>query len=151
MLRRAPRGAGIEPEVAARTGLLLDPYFSGTKIAWLLDHVKGARAAAERGELAFGTVDTFLLWRLTGGKVHATDATNASRTLLFDIHEGGWDDELARDLRRSARAVLPEVRDCAGDFGMTDPAILGGAIRSSASPATSRRRPSARPASRPAW
>ena len=88
------RAAGHEPIFAAKTGLLLDPYFSGTKLAWLLDHVPDARARAARGELAFGTVDTYLLWRLTGGKVHATDATNASRTLLFDIHNGRWDDEL---------------------------------------------------------
>ena len=86
------RAAGHEPLVAARTGLLLDPYFSATKIAWLLDNVSGARARAERGELAFGTVDTYLLWRLTGGAVHATDATNASRTLLYDIRRNAWDD-----------------------------------------------------------
>src|SRR5918993_1337978 len=85
---------GHESAVTRRTGLLLDPYFSGTKVAWILDNVPGARTRAERGELAFGTVDAFLLWRLTGGAVHATDATNASRTLLFNIHEGDWDDEL---------------------------------------------------------
>ncbi|MEP6831639.1 MAG: FGGY family carbohydrate kinase, partial [Rhizomicrobium sp.] len=86
------RGDGIEPDVTAKTGLLLDPYFSGTKAAWILDHVEGAREKAERGELAFGTVDTFLLWRMTGGKVHATDITNASRTLLCNIDTGDWDD-----------------------------------------------------------
>ena len=118
---------GAEPLVRTRTGLLLDPYFSATKIAWLLDHVDGARAAAEAGHLAFGTVDTFLLWRLTGGRVHATDATNAARTLLLDIHTGTWDDELLR-LFRIPRAMLPEVRDCAHEFGVTDPAILGAAI-----------------------
>ena len=111
--------------VAARTGLRLDPYFSGTKIAWLLDRVEGARAKAEAGDLAFGTVDSFLLWRLTEGRVHATDATNASRTLLFDIHRGQWDDELLA-LLRIPRAMLPEVRDCAAEFGTT--ALLGGQI-----------------------
>ncbi|MBX3513759.1 MAG: glycerol kinase GlpK [Xanthobacteraceae bacterium] len=118
---------GHEQQVAAKTGLLLDPYFSGTKLAWILDHVPGARARAERGELAFGTVDCFLLWHLTGGKVHATDATNASRTLLFDIHRGAWDDELLK-LLNVPRAVLPDVRDCAGDFGATTPELFGGAI-----------------------
>lgn len=117
---------GLEPMVAAKTGLLLDPYFSATKIAWLLDHVPGARAAAESGDLAFGTIDTFLLWRLTGGRIHATDATNASRTSLYNIHTGAWDDELLR-LFRVPRAILPEVRDSAGDFGTTDAAVLGAA------------------------
>lgn len=118
---------GAEGDVTGRTGLLLDPYFSGTKIAWILDHVPGARARAERGELAFGTVDTWLLWKLTGGKVHATDATNASRTMLFDIHAGVWSDELLR-LFDVPRALLPEVKDCAADFGVTDPALFGGPI-----------------------
>lgn len=118
---------GAEPDVTARTGLLLDPYFSGTKVAWILDHVPGARARAERGELAFGTVDSWLLWKLTGGKVHATDATNASRTLLFNIHTGDWDDALLR-LLNVPRALLPEVKDCAADFGLTDPALFGAAI-----------------------
>ncbi len=118
---------GAEALVTARTGLLLDPYFSGTKIAWILDNVPGARARAERGELAFGTVDSFLLWRLTGGKVHATDATNASRTLLFDIHRCEWDDELLA-LLRVPRAILPDVRDCSGDFGTTESELLGGSI-----------------------
>ncbi|THD42702.1 MAG: glycerol kinase GlpK [Bradyrhizobium sp.] len=111
------RGGGHEPLVTARTGLLLDPYFSATKIAWLLDNVAGARARAERSELAFGTVDAYLLWRLTGGVVHATDATNASRTLLYDIRRNAWDDELLA-LFGVPRALLPEVRDCAGDFGV---------------------------------
>src|SRR3954454_5929608 len=106
------RAEGAEPLVAARTGLLLDPYFSGTKIAWLLDKVPGARAKAEAGHLAFGTVDTWLLWNLTGGRVHATDATNASRTLLYDIHAGDWSDELLR-LLGVPRALLPEVKDSA--------------------------------------
>ena len=118
---------GLEPTVTARTGLLLDPYFSGTKIGWILDHVDGARVAAEAGHLAFGTVDSFLLWRLTGGAVHATDATNASRTLLFDIHKGDWDDELLAALD-VPRTLLPEVRDSSADFGETVPDLFGGAI-----------------------
>jgi glycerol kinase len=118
--------AGHEPMVAARTGLLLDPYFSATKIAWLLDHVEGARAAARAGRLAFGTMDSFLLWRLTGGKVHASDATNAARTLLLDIHRGAWDAELC-ELFDVPAALLPQVRDCAGDFGTTE--LFGGKIR----------------------
>jgi len=118
---------GAEGLVRERTGLLLDPYFSGTKIGWLLDHVAGARARAERGELAFGTVDTFLIWRLTGGRRHVTDATNACRTLLFNIHTQQWDDELLA-LLGVPRALLPEVLDCADDFGETDPAVLGRAI-----------------------
>jgi glycerol kinase len=121
------REEGAEPLVTRRTGLLLDPYFSATKIAWILDAVEGARAAAEAGHLAFGTVDTYLLWRLTGGRVHATDATNASRTLLYDIHRNDWDDELLK-LFRAPRAMLPEVRDSAADFGTTEPALLGGAV-----------------------
>ena len=121
------RSAGHEELVARKTGLLLDPYFSATKIAWILDKVDGARAAAERGDLAFGTVDCFLLWRLTGGRVHATDATNASRTMLFDIHSQSWDEELL-ELFRVPRSMLPEVRDCAAHFGDTDAALLGRAI-----------------------
>jgi glycerol kinase len=113
--------------VRARTGLVIDPYFSATKIAWLLDNTPGARAAAERGELAFGTIDCFLLWRLTGGAVHATDATNAARTLLFDIHRGEWDDELLA-LFNVPRALLPEVRDNAGDFGGTAAELFGAPI-----------------------
>lgn len=118
---------GAELAVTAKTGLLLDPYFSATKIAWILDNVTGARARAERGGLRFGTVDSYLLWRLTGGKVHATDATNASRTMLLDIHTGSWDDELLA-LFRVPRALLPEVRDSAADFGSTEPSLLGKAI-----------------------
>uniref|UniRef100_UPI002AFFBD48 FGGY family carbohydrate kinase n=1 Tax=Devosia sp. TaxID=1871048 RepID=UPI002AFFBD48 len=102
-------------------------YFSGTKIGWLLDHVKGARKRAEKGELAFGTVDSFLIWRLTGGKVHATDATNAGRTLLFDIGANDWDKDLL-ELFGVPEALLPEVKDCADDFGVTDPALFGAAI-----------------------
>jgi glycerol kinase len=123
----ALKAEGHEPAVAALTGLVLDPYFSGTKVAWILDRVKGARARADRGELCFGTIDSFLLWRLTGGKVHATDATNASRTLLFDIHRGNWSTELL-DLFKVPEAILPEVRDCAADFGMSDKSLFGSAI-----------------------
>ncbi len=123
----ALREAGQEPRIAATTGLVLDPYFSATKIAWLLDHVEGAREAARAGRLAFGTVDTFLLWRLTGGLVHATDATNAARTLLFDIGRGQWDPGLA-DLFRVPMALLPQVHDCAAAFGTTTPDLFGGPI-----------------------
>jgi glycerol kinase len=122
------RAAGHEPAVTDKTGLILDPYFSATKISWLLDNAEGARAAAEQGRLAFGTVDSFLLWRLTGGKVHATDATNAARTLLFDITRAQWDRELA-GLFAVPIALLPEVRDCAADYGETLPELLGGLIR----------------------
>ena len=118
------RAAGHAAAVQAKTGLVLDPYFSATKIEWLLDNVPDARTRAERGELAFGTVDCFLLWRLTGGKVHATDATNAARTLLFDIHRQDWDDELLR-LFRVPRSMLPTVKDSAGEFGTTPAELLG--------------------------
>ena len=124
---RALRDAGHEPMVSEKTGLLLDPYFSATKLAWILDHVDGARERAQAGELAFGTIDTFLVWRLTGGAVHATDATNASRTLLFDIHAQAWDDALLR-LFDIPRAILPEVRDCAADFGTTQADLVGHVI-----------------------
>src|SRR3954454_926490 len=123
----AMKAAGQEETVAAQTGLLLDPYFSGTKVAWILDHVPGARARAARGELMFGTVDCYLLWRLTGGKVHATDATNASRTLLFNIHTGEWDDELL-EIIGVPRSLLPEVKDSSGAFGESLPELFGGAI-----------------------
>jgi glycerol kinase len=122
------RRDGHEAMVAAKTGLLLDPYFSATKIAWLLDRVDGARAAARAGRLAFGTVDTFLLWRLTGGAVHATDVTNASRTMLFDIRRGRWDEELA-SMFRIPPSMLPSLRDNADDFGSSGSALFGGAIR----------------------
>jgi glycerol kinase len=115
---------GHEPMIQAKTGLVVDAYFSASKLAWLLHNVAGARAAAEAGKLAFGTVDSFLLWRLTGGAVHATDATNAARTMLYDIHTGAWDDDLLR-LFDVPRVVLPEVRDCAGAFGATDTPLLG--------------------------
>ncbi|MBV8466957.1 MAG: glycerol kinase GlpK, partial [Burkholderiales bacterium] len=113
--------------LAERTGLLLDPYFSGTKISWLLDHVPGARARAEAGELAFGTIDSWIIWQLTGGRVHATDATNASRTLLFNLHTQDWDDELLAFFK-VPRALLPKVLDSAADYGSTDPALFGAAI-----------------------
>ncbi|HEV7334487.1 MAG TPA: glycerol kinase GlpK [Bosea sp. (in: a-proteobacteria)] len=130
--RTSERCAALEAQghgdlVAARTGLRLDPYFSGSKIAWILDNVPGARERADRGELAFGTVDSFLLWRLTGGRVHATDATNASRTMLFDIHKGCWDADLLTLLDIPA-SLLPEVRDCATLFGESEPELFGGAI-----------------------
>jgi glycerol kinase len=118
---------GHEQTISAKTGLIIDPYFSGTKVAWILDNVPGARARAERGELLFGTVDCFLLWRLTGGKVHATDATNASRTLLFNIHTGDWDDDLLR-LLNVPRSMLPAVQDSAAPFGETTPELFGGTI-----------------------
>ncbi|MEO8421994.1 MAG: glycerol kinase GlpK, partial [Hyphomicrobium sp.] len=123
----ALRAAGYERVVAEKTGLRLDPYFSATKIAWILDHVPGARARAERGELAFGTIDCFLLWRLTGGRVHATDVTNAARTCLLDIRTGAWDDELLA-IFGVPRALLPEVRDNAAEFGATEPEMFGAAI-----------------------
>jgi glycerol kinase len=115
---------GGEDEVGRKTGLRLDPYFSATKIAWILDHVQGARTAAQAGHLAFGTIDTFLMWRLSGGKLHLTDATNASRTALYDIVRGGWDAALC-ELFSVPVSVLPEVCDSAGQFGVTDPAVLG--------------------------
>ncbi len=122
------RRDGAEAGLAAKTGLLLDPYFSATKIDWLLNCVPGARADAEAGKLAFGTIDTFLIWRLTGGKSHVTDATNAARTLLFDIGRGAWDAELCK-LFRVPQSLLPRVLDCAADFGTTDPALFGAPIR----------------------
>ena len=117
---------GLEPLFRRKTGLLLDPYFSGTKLAWLLDRIPGARRRATRGELAFGTVDTWLLWQLTGGKVHATDVSNASRTLLLNLRTGAWDDELLCVLR-IPRAVLPEVRSSSEIFGRVEtiPALHG--------------------------
>ncbi|MCZ8154189.1 MAG: glycerol kinase GlpK [Rhodobacteraceae bacterium] len=120
----ALKAAGHEPMITARTGLLLDPYFSGTKIKWLLDHVPGARARAARGELAFGTVDTFLIWKLTGGKVHATDATNAARTLIYNIAKGEWDADICA-LLDIPLSLLPEVKDCAADYGTTRPDLFG--------------------------
>ncbi|MBM3568930.1 MAG: glycerol kinase GlpK [Alphaproteobacteria bacterium] len=123
----ALRAQGQDRRVAALTGLVLDPYFSATKLAWLLDNVPGARARAERGELAFGTIDSWLLWNLTGGKVHATDASNAARTMLFDIHRQEWSEELLA-LFGVPRAILPEVWDSSGRFGQADKALLGAAV-----------------------
>jgi glycerol kinase len=121
------KAEGCEPLTSQKTGLIIDPYFSGTKVAWILDQVPGLRQRAERGELLFGTIDCYLLWRLTGGKVHATDATNASRTLLFNIHTGQWDDELLKILR-VPRSMLPEVKDSSARFGECVPDLFGGAI-----------------------
>jgi glycerol kinase len=124
---RQQRSPERERSIADTTGLLLDPYFSGTKIRWILDHVKGARGKAERGELAFGTVDTWLLWKLTGGKVHVTDASNASRTMLFNIRTQRWDAGMLEFLGVPA-SMLPEVRDCAAEFGVTDKKLFGAPI-----------------------
>ncbi|SMF75015.1 glycerol kinase [Xaviernesmea oryzae] len=118
---------GLEKLFNRRTGLLLDPYFSGTKLSWMLANVKGARARAAKGELCFGTIDTFLIWRLTGGKSFVTDATNASRTLIYNIADNRWDEDLLETLRIPA-AMLPEVKDCADDFGITDKNLFGAAI-----------------------
>jgi len=127
--RTAPRCAtlreeGHEPAITHATGLLLDPYFSGTKIAWLLDNVDGARARAARGDLLFGTIDSFLIWKLTGGRVHATDATNAARTLIYDIRRGRWDPDICA-LLAIPMAMLPEVHDCTADFGRTQADLFG--------------------------
>jgi glycerol kinase len=124
----ALKARGSETELSAKTGLLLDPYFSATKIAWILDHVPDARMRAARGELAFGTVDSFILWRLSGGRLHATDATNASRTLLYNLSTGAFDEDLL-ELFHVPAALLPEIRDSSGDFGATDPALFGSGIR----------------------
>jgi len=123
----ALKGAGHELFVASKTGLLLDPYFSATKIAWILDHVEGARESANAGKLAFGTIDTFLMWRLTEGRVHATDATNASRTMLFDIHKGAWSDELLEIFNIPA-SILPDVQDTAHYYGDTRAGMFGSPI-----------------------
>ena len=124
---RALQEDGHEAMVSSKTGLRLDPYFSATKIAWILDNVAGARDRAEAEKLAFGTVDCFLLWRLSEGKAHATDASNASRTLLFNIHTQEWDDELLR-VFGIPRSLLPEVKDCAADFGTATDSCLGGEV-----------------------
>src|SRR2546422_479982 len=118
------RAQGMDPLIRARTGLVLDAYFSGTKIKWMLDQLPGVRERARRGEICFGTVDTWLLWNLTGGKVHATDYSNASRTLLYDIHRRGWDEELLK-LLDVPRAGLAEVRPSSGAFGETLPELFG--------------------------
>jgi glycerol kinase len=124
---QAKKQQGLEAGVTEKTGLRLDPYFSGTKVAWILDNIEGARSRAEAGKLAFGTIDTFLLWRLTRGAVHATDATNASRTLLFNIHTQDWDDDLL-SMFGVPRQLLPDVRDCAADYGVAQDDCLGGEI-----------------------
>ncbi|MGB7271607.1 MAG: glycerol kinase GlpK [Albidovulum sp.] len=118
------KAEGFEPAITHATGLLLDPYFSGTKLKWLLDNVAGARARAEAGGLLFGTIDCFLIWRLTGGKTHATDATNAARTLLYNIRKGAWDKDILKILN-IPECMLPDVRDCAADYGTTDPGLFG--------------------------
>ena len=124
---RGLKNDGVEATVSEKTGLRLDPYFSATKLAWILDNVDGARERAAAGKLAFGTIDCFLLWRLTGGKEHATDASNASRTLLFNIHTQQWDDELLQIFNIPSQ-LLPEVKDCAADFGEAVEQCLGGSI-----------------------
>jgi len=124
---RSLKNDDVEAAVASKTGLRLDPYFSATKLAWILDNVDGVRERAEAGKLAFGTIDSFLLWRLTGGSQHATDASNASRTSLFNIHSQQWDDELL-EIFNIPRQVLPEVRDCAAEFGVATDRCLGGEI-----------------------
>jgi glycerol kinase len=118
---------GLEPLFTRKTGLLLDPYFSGTKLSWLLDKIPGARKRAEKGQLLFGTIDCFLIWRLTGGKLHATDATNASRTLFYNIGKNQWDAVLLKILRIPA-AMLPQVKDCADDYGVCDKSLFGAQI-----------------------
>jgi len=121
------RDEGHEEEVITRTGLLLDPYFSASKLAWLLENVEGARASAREGRLAFGTIDSWLIWNLTDGKRHVTDATNAARTMLYNIHEGGWDDHML-DMWNIPASMMPEVMDCAAEFGMTSGETLGAAV-----------------------
>ena len=118
------RESGVENLIKYKTGLVLDPYFSGTKVAWLLDNVDGARARAERGELAFGTVDTWLAWNFSQSRLHVTDPSNASRTMLFDIHKGDWDEELL-EILKVPRAILPDVLASSGAFGMIAPDVLG--------------------------
>jgi glycerol kinase len=146
-IARSSSGRDSRRAFTRKTGLLLDPYFSGTKLSWMLSNVKGSRTRAARGELCFGTIDTFLIWRLTGGKSFVTDATNASRTLMFNIATQEWDAELLKTLRVPAE-MLPEVKDCAADFGVTDkPSCSVPKSRSSAWPEISRRPPSVRPVS----
>tara|TARA_R110002126_G_scaffold135409_19_gene279595 strand:+ start:193 stop:1683 length:1491 start_codon:yes stop_codon:yes gene_type:complete len=121
------KAEGLEPTITAKTGLLLDPYFSASKIRWILDNVDGARRKADNGQLMFGTIDTFLLYKLTGGKSYKTDATNACRTLLYNIHDGCWDDELL-EIFGVPKSMLPSVEDTASDFGMTDASLFGASI-----------------------
>jgi glycerol kinase len=121
------RKQGVEQLIADKTGLILDPYFSGTKLNWILENNENARERAEQGKLAFGTIDTFLIWRLTGGQSHVTDATNASRTMMFNIHDQCWDDEIV-DRLSVPKSLLPEVLDCAADFGLSSQFVLGAEI-----------------------
>ncbi len=125
---RTLKAQGHEADVSARTGLLLDPYFSATKLEWLLDHIPGSRARAAKGELAFGTIDSWLIYKLTGGAVHATDVTNASRTMLLNLKSLSWDEEML-SLFNIPRALLPEVRDSSGDFGTTKEDLFGAPLR----------------------
>jgi glycerol kinase len=118
---------GLSPAIAAKTGLVIDPYFSATKLSWLLEAIPGLRARAERGDIAFGTIDTWLAWKLTGGKLHITDTSNASRTMLYDIHSGAWDDELLR-VFRVPRATLPEVRPSSQIYGISAKSVLGAEV-----------------------
>jgi glycerol kinase len=124
---RELKQTGWEEPIRAKTGLVIDAYFSGTKLKWILDHVEDVRERAVRGEVLFGTIDTWLLWKLSGGKVHATDYSNASRTLLYNIHELKWDDEILRELG-IPKAMLPQVRPSSGIFGETDPSLFGGPV-----------------------
>jgi len=121
------KSKGLEPKITEKTGLVVDAYFSGTKIKWILDHVEGARELAKQGKLAFGTVDTWLIWKLTGGKLHVTDVTNASRTLIYNIHDLNWDNELL-DILDIPKEILPEVKASSEIYGQTETAILGAAI-----------------------
>jgi glycerol kinase len=146
----ALRADGHDALIRERTGLVVDAYFSGTKLQWLLDQVPGARAAAARGELAFGTIDSWLMWKLSGGRIHATDVSNASRTMLFDIHRNDWDDELLA-LLDVPREVLPAVHPSSHVYGHPRPACSTRACPLPASPATSRAPSSARPAFPPGW
>lgn len=144
------RREGFDRPVQEKTGLVLDAYFSGTKVAWLLDNVPEARARAERGELAFGTVDSWLIWNLTGGQVHATDVSNASRTMLYNIHTADWDDELLSRLN-IPRALLPNVLPSSASTGKPIPTFLAQRSPLAAWRAINRRRPLGRPAIQPAW
>jgi glycerol kinase len=149
-LCEALKARGREPFIRERTGLVVDAYFSASKVQWMLDNVEGARARAERGELLFGTVDAWLIYRLTGGRVHATDPSNASRTMLYNIHRGRWDDDLLAEFGVPA-SMLPEVRPSSGVLGETEPGLLGARSPSRAWPETSRRRSLGRAAFRRAW
>ncbi len=144
------REQGKESLIQSKTGLLIDAYFSGTKLNWLLDNVPGARAQAERGELAFGTIDSWLMWQLTGGALHATDVSNASRTMLFNVHTNQWDDELL-DLLGIPASLMPDVLPSSAHYGDVRPELLGHAIAIGGVAGDQQAPSSARPASRPAW